>query len=244
MVKQDEWYKDWFNSPYYHILYQNRDREEALRFINNLVTYLKPAHNASFLDLACGKGRHALQLAQKGYRVIGVDIAPDNIREAAQYESDNLSFFVWDMRKPVRADYFDYVLNLFTSFGYFDDEGNCQTLRALETSLQQQGIFVIDYLNTTKATQNFTPEEDIRLDGIDFHLERELQGNYITKTITVVDQDIEHVFQESVKTLRLKDFQRYFERTGFEMINCFGDYDLNTYDELTSDRLILIARKP
>lgn len=244
MVKQDEWYKDWFNSPYYHILYQNRDKEEASRFIDNLAFYLEPSPDACFLDLACGKGRHALQLSQKGYRVIGVDIAPENIREAAQYESDNLSFFVWDMREPVREQHFDYVLNLFTSFGYFDDNGNCQTLRAVETSLKQRGIFIIDYLNTTKATQSIKPEEDITLDGIDFHLERELQGDYITKTITVIDQDIEHVFQESVKTLRLKDFQYYFDQTGFEIIDYFGDYDLNAFNESTSDRLILIARKP
>lgn len=244
MSQQDEWYKEWFNSPYYHILYQNRDEEEASRFINNLIDYLQPSKDACFLDLACGKGRHALQLSEQGYRVIGVDIAPDNITEASKYERENLSFFVWDMREPVRENHFDYVLNLFTSFGYFDDEGNKQTLEAVKTSLKQGGLFVIDYLNTTKATQTLKPEEDVQLDGVNFHLERELQGDFITKTITVMDQDIEHVFQESVKALRLKNFERYFAHTGFEIIDRFGDYDLNPFDESTSDRLILIARKP
>ncbi len=67
------WYKDWFNSDYYHLLYQHRDEDEATRFITKLIEYLKPAAGSTMLDVACGKGRHSKALAEMGYDVTGMD---------------------------------------------------------------------------------------------------------------------------------------------------------------------------
>ena len=60
-----EWFKNWFNSPYYHILYKERDSYEAEYFIDNLIIYLKIAENSKIIDIACGKGRHSIYLEQK-----------------------------------------------------------------------------------------------------------------------------------------------------------------------------------
>ena len=74
-----EWFKDWFNTSYYHTLYKHRDESEAHRFIDHLCAYLKVKKGSKILDLACGKGRHALHLAKKGYQTTGVDLSEESI---------------------------------------------------------------------------------------------------------------------------------------------------------------------
>src|SRR6478672_3330679 len=100
------WFKDWFNSPYYHQLYFHRDKTEAAAFINKLIEHLQPPPNVSMLDVACGKGRHSLQLAQKGFDVTGIDLSSDSIQEALRNESENLHFYMHDMRLPFWVRYF------------------------------------------------------------------------------------------------------------------------------------------
>ena len=78
---QQTWFKDWFNSPYYHQLYFNRDNKEAAAFIDKLINYLKPLPGSSMLDVACGKGRHSIQLAGKGFDVAGIDLSDDSIKD-------------------------------------------------------------------------------------------------------------------------------------------------------------------
>ena len=123
-MKEDidsNWFETWFDSPYYHILYQNRNEKEASIFIDGLIQYLQPKTNQRFLDLACGKGRHALQISEKGFATMGVDLSANSIEFAQQFESKLLHFAVHDMREVIPAAEFDYILNLFTSFGYFED---------------------------------------------------------------------------------------------------------------------------
>src|SRR5688572_19479368 len=99
------WFKDWFNSPYYHQLYFQRDDAEAAAFIDKLIDHLQPSPRSMMLDVACGKGRHSIQLASKGYFVTGIDLSEDSIIEAKKFETDNLEFFVHDMRLPFRINY-------------------------------------------------------------------------------------------------------------------------------------------
>ena len=114
-----EWYKEWFNSPFYHKLYFERDEQEAQKFILKLLDYLKPPIESQILDVACGRGRHSRFLAQHGYDVTGIDLSHDSIAFAKQFETDRLHFYQHDMRLPAWINYFDYVFNFFTSFGYF-----------------------------------------------------------------------------------------------------------------------------
>jgi len=115
-----EWFASWFDSPYYHKLYDHRDYSEAELFISNLITYLAPPKSSRALDLACGKGRHSAQLAKNGLKVTGVDLSQESIDHAISLNIDNTSFYTHDMRKPFRINYYNYIFNLFTSFGYFD----------------------------------------------------------------------------------------------------------------------------
>ena len=117
-----EWFEQWFDTKYYHILYKDRDHEEARRFIDTLIKYLSPVPNSRILDLACGKGRYSVFLADKGFEVTGIDLSVQSIEYARQFENDHLSFYTHDMRLPFRINYFDYVFNFFTSFGYFEED--------------------------------------------------------------------------------------------------------------------------
>ena len=120
-MKEKSWYEEWFDSPYYHLLYQDRDEDEAQLFIHALAHKLRIPPEAKILDAACGKGRHSKTLAKYGFRVTGIDLSANNIAAARKYECANaLHFEVWRYAaRFYRENEFDYVLNLFSSFGYF-----------------------------------------------------------------------------------------------------------------------------
>ena len=151
-IDNKNWFELWFNSPFYHILYKNRDQNEANIFIDNMITKLKMDYG-KILDLACGKGRHAYYLAEKGFDVIGVDLAENSIKYAnTMYQLPILEFYVHDMRKPFRINYFNYVLNLFTSLGYFNQiQENEAVFKSFFDILQDGGYFFVYFINTEKV---------------------------------------------------------------------------------------------
>ena len=146
MQKEDTtWYASWFNSPYYHVLYKDRDDHEAANFMRKLTLHLNLFSDAKILDLACGKGRHSRFLATLGYDITGVDLSVESIKYAQQYSKENLSFKVHDMCIPFKENTFDAVFNLFTSFGYFEnEEDNLRTIKAIKQNLTSKGLAVID----------------------------------------------------------------------------------------------------
>ena len=100
IVKDLPWFKTWFNSPYYHSLYKNRNDEEARNFIDALLYELCPAQGSSMLDVGCGNGRHSKYLAAQGFKVTGFDTASSSIRQAQKFQLPTLTFFRHDMRLP------------------------------------------------------------------------------------------------------------------------------------------------
>ncbi|HAP70421.1 MAG TPA: SAM-dependent methyltransferase [Flavobacteriales bacterium] len=243
MLVQD-WFATWFNSPYYHTLYKNRDLQEAEAFVDALVSHLDLPHGASALDLACGKGRHSLHLRNKGFDVIGVDLSEESIAEAKLSERDGLAFFEHDMRSLYWNEHFDLVVNLFTSFGYFHNkEDDQKTISSVADSLKSGGLFVLDFMNATKVKANLVGYEEKTIDTIKFEITRAVEEGVIIKRIHVIDGDVELDFEEQVDALEFSDFKGYLDAAGVELVDTFGDYGLNPFDAETSDRLILIAKK-
>lgn len=241
MSKKD-WFVDWFDTAYYHVLYRNRDEKEAERFIQKLMDYLNLPSNSSLLDLACGKGRHAKFLSEFGHQVLGVDLSPNSIAAASQWSNEQLRFQTHDMREILQDTYFDVVFNLFTSFGYFDDESeNQQVCSSIAHMLKPEGLLVIDFMNATKVISRLVPEEVKTIDGIEFRISRHSDEKHIYKNIEVIDGDINVQYMERVQALKLTEF-RSLLASKFEILNTFGSYDLTPFEENTSDRLILIAR--
>lgn len=243
-VEQNKaWFSTWFDTKYYHLLYKNRNESEAELFISNLYKYLNLS-NEYVLDLACGKGRHSLTLNNLGLRVLGVDLSPQSIQSATKFQNNHLNFQEHDMREVIENESFDVVFNLFTSFGYFENEAdNFTVLRSIYEMLHVNGLLVIDFMNTTK-TLNSLVEEEVKVeDNIEFNLKREFDGKFIKKYISFSDQGEFFNFQESVRGFSLDDFHIMLTETNFKIESVFGDFQLNPFNATTSDRLIIIARK-
>ena len=180
------WFESWFNSPYYHKLYFQRDEEEAASFIDGLIDHIQPPKGSLMLDVACGRGRHALQLSSKGFDVTGIDLSPDSIAAAKELENEHLEFFQHDMRLPFRVNYYDFSFNFFTSFGYFKtDEENQLVVNNIARSLKPGGILMMDYLNPHVAEQNLVPAEQKEIDGVIYKITRWSDSSHIFKKICI-----------------------------------------------------------
>lgn len=239
-----EWFGDWFNSPYYHILYKNRDENEAKLFLNKLVEYFKISKEQRILDVACGKGRHAIYLNELGFDVVGTDLSEENIKEARRQENSRLKFFLHDMREIYSQNDFDYAFNMFTSFGYFEKESdNPAAIKAITSSLKKDGYFVLDFLNPYKVIHELVKEEVKIIEGVTFSINRTFDGLHIIKTIKFTDKGEAFQFQEKVKAIRQLEFLDYFRQANLQTIDTFGDYNLNVYSPSTSDRMIFICKK-
>ena len=240
----DNWFATWFDSTYYHLLYRHRNDEEARFFMDKLVRHLKIAEGCRILDLACGKGRHSIYLADKGYDVTGVDLSPESIEHAKQYERKNLHFHTHDMRETLNSGPFDYIFNLFTSFGYFPTEQeHISTLLEMKKGLtSSESILVIDFFNAHKSISGLVLSEEKTLDGISFRINRRVENGYILKDIRFEDKGQKFYFQERVRAFVLEDFDKMFAEVGLQVSELFGSYDLREYNKQESDRLIMLVR--
>jgi SAM-dependent methyltransferase len=240
------WFQEWFNSPYYHKLYVDRDEKEAADFIERLLNYLQPAPGSLMLDVACGRGRHAKILAGKGFDVTGIDIAPDSIAFALRSETDKLHFYEHDMRMPFWINYFDYAFNFFTSFGYFKtDREHSNTIRSISQSMKNNGVFVLDYLNVQYAEDHLVHKSVKQIEGTIFHLTKWFDEKHFYKKINIEEDGLQTnlSFTEKVARFTLDDFEKMFAQHGLNIYEVFGDYELKGYDTEKSPRLIMIAKK-
>ncbi|NVO30593.1 class I SAM-dependent methyltransferase [Hymenobacter lapidiphilus] len=240
-----EWFSTWFDSPYYHRLYQHRDYAEARQFLGRLLEHLHPHPGARLLDLACGKGRHSRYLSEQGFDVTGVDLSAQSIAHARQFAHEHLRFYEHDMRDELPYGPFDLVLNLFTSFGYFAEEAeNVVALRHAADALRPGGKLVIDFLNTDLAIRQLVAHETKTVDGVTFQLHRHLQHGFIVKDIRFEDeQDQPQHFVERVRALTRERFEEYFQLAGLRLAETLGDYQLRPFDLATSPRMLFVLKK-
>lgn len=239
---KETWYASWFDTPFYHILYKDRDDTEAHAFMDILTNYLNLPEQGTVLDLACGKGRHARYLNTIGYDVTGVDLSENSINFAKQFENESLHFDVHDMCLPYNKT-FDAVFNLFTSFGYFDKAiDNLNTIKSIKANLNEFGFGVIDFMNSEFVIDQLVPEETKTVDGITFNLKRYVKDGYIIKDIIFEAQGVPYAFQERVRGFTLSDFETLFAKADVYLLDIFGDYKLNKFNAKTSERLVMIFK--
>jgi len=245
-MSEQAWYKDWFNSPFYHKLYFERDEKEAEAFILRLIDHLKPATGSYMLDVACGRGRHSRTLAEKGFRVTGIDISFDSIAFAKKFEHETLEFYQHDMRLPFRVNYFDHAFNFFTSFGYFKTRReHDDAIRTIANGLKPNGIFVIDYLNVHYSEDHLVYNEEKKLNGTTYKIHRWHDEAHFYKKIIISDPLLHHSvdYTEKVSKFSFGDLNDMLSYHGLQVQEVFGDYSLGNYDVRSKPRLIIIARK-
>ena len=240
MAKNKDWFASWFDTSYYHILYKHRDYSEGQAFMKNLIAFLKLEKNNLILDLACGRGRHSIYLNSLGFNVIGADLSKNSIDYAKQFETETLKFVEHDMRNPFKNK-FDVIFNLFTSFGFFEDDAeDIAILQNIKNGLNPNGIAIIDFMNTKKVVSELVSEEIQIVDNIAFKINRYVKNGFIVKEINF-DADGKHLtYFEKVKSLDLAKINTYVNSVGFKIKYTFGNYQLEKFNEETSDRLILV----
>ena len=239
-----EWFEQWFNSEYYHILYKNRNYDEAEFFLKKLTNLKYFTKSKKIIDVACGKGRHSIFLNKIGFNVTGIDLSKNSINQAKKYKKKKLKFDVADMRLTYRQQEYDIAINLFTSFGYFEkDEDDEKVLTAMYNNLKDDGILVIDFINIYKALSNLKVKEIKTINNIKFHITKNSDENFLYKKIAFHDQNKHYKFIEKIKIITSAKFKKLLSHAGFEIIEKFGNYSLKKFDIKESERLIIIAKK-
>jgi SAM-dependent methyltransferase len=245
-MSEREWFKDWFNSPYYHKLYFEHDEKEAQQFITGLLDYLCPQPASRMLDIACGKGRHSRFLASKGFDVTGFDLSLESIAYAKQFENEHLHFYRHDVRLPFWINYFDYAFNFFTSFGYFHTRREHDAaMRSIAYSLKSQGTLLIDYLNVHYVEEHLVHNEVKKIDDTYYEIHRWQNDTHFYKRIIVTNPSLDRPaeFTEKVAKFSLGDFTDMLSFQKMQVKQVFGDYRLNAYDVKKTPRMIIVAER-
>ena len=236
-----DWFEEWFGVDYLNI-YQHRDESEAERAIELIATNLAGRRIDAVLDLACGAGRHTRILEERWWTV-GLDLSMSLLR-VARREAKDSPYVRADMREiPFATDRFDLVVNLFTSFGYFDDDReHVCVLECVGTAMKPRGTLVIDFLNAAQVRESLVPYDERVENGVTIEQHRRISpdSRFVEKKITLRERGKEYI--ERVRLLSPKDLERMLITAGFQVDKLFGDYAGRTWSE-TSPRTILFASR-
>ncbi|HMS64139.1 MAG TPA: methyltransferase domain-containing protein [Ignavibacteria bacterium] len=244
------WFKKWFSSRFYLDLYQHRDEEDARWIINLLQRNISVNSGARVLDIACGSGRHSIELARRGFNVTGFDLSEYLISEAEKNLKNSeerglkVKFLIKDMRYFNFKNSFDIAVNIFTSFGYFDnDKENAGVFRNVSDSLKKNGYFIFDFLNKKNLENNLIPFSKTRHGNIVVEQKRVIENGFVKKNIIIKENKKVKQFEEVLKLYSLNDFKKMFEKNDLRINKIYGDYFGNKFNETESKRLVIIAQK-
>lgn len=240
----EPWYEKWFGDHYLHV-YAHRDEDEAYAQADLIARLFPPETYPEMLDVCCGEGRYARVFNDKGYSVTGTDLSSQLIQAAQEKSPETIHYRICDMRDIIWRNRFDIAVNLFTSFGYFDDEDQDRNVfKAVHASLKTGGCFWVDLMNREYIVEHMKPASS-RTEGLmTIEEKRSLSpdGKRIIKDIIICTNEDTHTYRESVRMYTEGEIGGLMEDTGFEVIHTFGDYDGSLYTK-RSPRLICAGRK-
>lgn len=238
-----EWFEDWFGTDYLE-MYPHRDEKDAAELVS-LISRMVPLQKGRVLDLACGPGRHSDLLRERGANVVGIDLSLSLLQRAREDYSPPLSVVRGDMRcLPFADSGFEAVINLFTSFGYFEaDEEHRLVLREIRRIVKEGGWFVLDFLNASHVVESLVKREEQTLDGRPVAIERWISddGRFVFKEMSLRDEDKR--FVERVRLFSPKDLEHLLIEAGFSIMDSFGDYSGRVISSDSPRAIVMAVRQ-
>lgn len=237
---------DWFKAAFdreYLAIYAHRNEADAARALEFLKAQGVIHPGDRVLDLCCGNGRHSIALRDFGCDVVGFDLSQDLLRDFQKHSEGAISMVRGDMRRLSFLPAFDVVVNLFTSFGYFDsDQENFQVIRGVAKVLKPGGRYALDFLNAEQVRSALVPVSARDLDhGYSVHEERRIENERVEKTVELFkDGETIRRWEESVRLFTAADLTKAFTEAGFSAPRIFGDFDGSPHTA-ESPRTILVA---
>jgi SAM-dependent methyltransferase len=244
-----EWFEEesFWSEMYPYLFPEERFQlaEEQIEKVLALVDY----QGGDVLDLCCGPGRHSLALVKRGIRVTAVDrsefLLSKAKAEAARLNLE-LDFVLNDMRQFVRSDSYSLILNMFTSFGYFDNRDDDLTvLRNAYQSLKPGGAMLIDILGKEVLSRKYQPTSSTQgADGTLLIERHEIFEDWTRcrNEWILVKGTTAKSFHFQTRLYSGQEMKDIMARAGFEQVTVFGDLDGSEYG-IDSSRLISIGRK-
>jgi SAM-dependent methyltransferase len=240
-----EWYEQSFGDDYL-LVYKHRDLQGAYQEVKKMMEWLHLPNGAEVLDLCCGMGRHSLALADFGYRVTGVDLSEALLTEARRLDTDHrVEWLRGDMRDVPLERSFDAVVNLFTSFGYFnEDSENAKVFGQIERLLKPNGQFIVDFLNPDAVIRNLVPHSTRHDGDLKIDEARRIEDGFVRKQITLTEPGKpERIYHEQVKLYREAELTRMATEAGLIVEHVYGGYDGQALQPDSSPRIILVGKK-
>jgi SAM-dependent methyltransferase len=241
------WWQKFFDEHYLKV-YKELEKETS-REVESIVRMMDLKPKAKILDLCCGYGRHSIELAQRGLEVTGYDLSDFFIEKAKRDSADSgleIEFVKGDMRKLPFDKEFDAVVNIFTSFGFFDKESDdFKVTKGVSRALKKGGLFLLDLKNREYLIRNFQrkrwrqQEDFIMLEDNFFDLFTSRWE--LTRTLLFENgRKKENSF--SLRMYTFTEILNLLKKSGFILESVYGDFDFREYS-LDSPRMILISRK-
>jgi SAM-dependent methyltransferase len=241
------WWQKFFDEHYLRV-YKELEKETS-REVEAIVRMMDLKPKAKILDLCCGYGRHSIELVQRGFQVTGYDLSDFFIEKAKKDSVDSgveVEFVKGDMRKLPFDKEFDAVVNVFTSFGFFDKESDdFKVTKGVSRALKKGGLFLLDLKNREYLIRNFQrrrwrqQEDFIMLEDNFFDLFTSRWE--LTRTL-VFENGRKKENSFSLRMYTFTEILNLLKKSGFILESVYGDFDFREYS-LDSPRMILISRK-
>lgn len=256
MTSDPTWYRTFFERDYYDVFYAPMltpngplGSEPTQRQVEFIVRALALEAPARVLDLCCGHGRHSVELARRGYDVVGLDISAHHVelaRAAAKDAGVRAEFIVGDMREPPPGP-FDAVINMFTAFGYLEsDDEDALVIERATAALRPGGRFLIDFHNILRTLRHWQstgvergPDGALLVDEREYDV---LGGRLHSHWTSIAPDGARHESDIHPRAYTPAELRGMFERAGTRVTAAYGDFE-GAPLSVDSRRVILVATK-
>jgi SAM-dependent methyltransferase len=248
-TKKQSWYEqDGFWETFAPALFSSDRMLSAGQEAEKIVSLLKLQPGTSICDLCCGLGRHSLELGRLGYRVTGVDrtgLYIEQAKKKADEQGLNIRFVQEDMRTFCEPNAFDAVINVFTSFGYFEDAADDkQVLENVYTSLKDSGKFLIDIMGKEVLARIFQEKRWREEDGVIILEEAKLTEDWssVDSRWIIIRNGRRDECRFTLRLYSAAQLSELLKSCGFGRVEVYGDLSGSAYDQ-TAKRLVEVAHK-